>query len=139
MDVFLVYMRSPVEMNRRGNQLFFERGTAMAQNAKKPQSINAVETVEQTYEFEGRVLTQAEILSVLTPCGHERFVEIDRANAKISVPYGTLADKMNPLRPIRSLEAQEREHQLRRQSEGHKMSKMPARFAVHSNGSTPGS
>jgi hypothetical protein len=109
----------------------------MAKNAKKPQSTAVVvASVEQTYEFEGAIMTQAEMFAVMTPCGHERFVELHHSRGE---PYGTLADKMNPLRPIRSIEAQEREHQLRRQREGHKMSRMPERFAVHSNGSTPGS
>jgi hypothetical protein len=109
----------------------------MAKNARKPQSTAVVvASVEQTYEFEGKIMTQPEMLAIMTPCGHERFVELHHSRGE---PYGTLADKMNPLRPVKSREAQQREHHLRRQKEGHKMPHTVTRFAVFGNASTPGS
>ncbi|MBY0538264.1 hypothetical protein K2P47_02605 [Patescibacteria group bacterium] len=102
----------------------------MAKNAKKSQSTEvAVRTVEQTYEFEGKIMTLAEMFTVVTPCGHERFVELHHSRGE---PYGTLADKLDPLRPIKSREQQQLEHKQRRQREGHKTPPV-SKFVVHSN------
>ncbi len=73
-----------------------------------------------TYAFEGKILTQAEMLQVKASDGEPRFrLMCDERGRLSGWPEATLADRTNPLYPIKSEQALAAEFARRRKAEGH--------------------
>jgi hypothetical protein len=70
-----------------------------------------------TYQVGGAVKTLEQMLQVQTKCGETRYVLMDKSRGE---PAGTLVDKLDLMRSVMSIEAEEATAVRKRQQEGHR-------------------